>query len=189
MAQNPIIEAQRAKVANQRAELLISEAVLQGMELVEAGYASAQTPVPTKRSAPPRRQPQAADSGKVGGKPQGSISLNWRKVLGSFYANDARFTASETVARELELNGRLLRPRAVRRLFEGYAAHGFIEIGEGGNYRVTDTAAERFGFDRAPLRERAVNEAEVTSEGGHSASSLFHSQEGGDNHAATITTS
>ena len=116
--------------------------------------------------------------------------MNWRAVLGTFYADDAVFSAAETVAREQLMHGRMLRPRAVKRLFEGYAELGFIEIGGDGSYRVTDAAAERFGFKRAlVLEDHQVNEAEVTSEGGHSASSLFHSQEGGDDHAATITTS
>lgn len=190
MAQNPIIEAQRAKVVAQRAELQISEAVLQGMELVEASYAAVGPVVPAKRSAPPKIPAKSAGPGKVGGKPQGSISMNWRKILGTFYADDAVFSAAETVAREQLLHGRMLRPRAVKRLFEGYADLGFIEIGGDGLYRVTDTAAERFGFNRAlVLEDHQVNEAEVTSEGGHSASSLFHSQEGGVDHAATITTS
>ena len=85
------------------------------------------------------------------------------------------------------MHGRMLKQRAVRRLFEGYAEHGFVEIGDDGLYRVTDTAAERFGFDRASLRERGVNEAEINSDGETSASSLFPSQEGGDGHAANNT--
>jgi hypothetical protein len=186
MAQNPIIEAQRAKVAAQRAELRISEAVLHGMELVDASYAAAPAVVAPKRSAAPKTAP-ADDSPKVGGKPKGSISQNWRKVLSSFYATDARFSDSDIKARELQLNGRILRGRAVRRLFEGYAELGFIEIGEDGLYCVTDTAAERFGFDRAPLGEREANEAEIISDGETSASSLFSRQEGGGDHAANVT--
>lgn len=186
MAQNPIIEAQRAKIAAQRAELQISEAVLRGMELVEASYVTGHTAVAPKRSAAPKPAPQTDNGPKVGGKPKGSISLNWRKVLSSFYATNGRFSESDIKARELQINGRVLRGRAVRRLFEGYAELGFIEIGEDGLYRVTDTAAERFGFDRAPLGEREANEAEIISDGETSASSLFSNQEGGDDHAAII---
>lgn len=186
MAQNPIIEAQRAKVAAQRAELQISEAVLHGMELVDASYAAPPAVAAPRRGSAPRPAQQVDEGPKAGGKPKGSISMNWRKVLGSFYATDAHFSAAEVVGREQFLNGRLLRGRAVRRLFEGYAELGFIEIGEGGLYRVTDTAAERFGFDRAPLGEREENEAEIISYGKTSTSSLFSSQEGGDSHAAII---
>ena len=186
MAQNPIIEAQRAKIAALRVELQISEAVLQGMELVDASYAAAPAVVVAKRSAAPKLAREADEGPKVGGKPKGSISLNWRKVLGSFYAADERFSGHDIIGRELQLNGRILRGRAVRRLFEGYADLGFIEIGQDGLYRVTDTAAERFGFDRAPLGERVANEAETASEGEASASSLFSDQEGGDDHAAII---
>ena len=187
MAQNPIIEAQRAKVEAQRAELRISEAVLHGMELVDASYATVPVAVVAKRSPSPKPVQQDGEGPKAGGKPKGSISLNWRKVLGSFYASDARFNAAEVVGREQFLNGRMLRQRAVRRLFEGYVDLGFIEIGQDGLYRVTDTAAERFGFDRAPLGEREANEAENTSAEETSASSLFSSQEGGGDHAANVT--
>ena len=186
MAQNPIIEAQRAKIAALRVELQISEAVLQGMELVDASYAARPAVVAPQRSSAPKRAPQEDGAPKAGGKPKGSISLNWRKVLGSFYASDAHFNAAEVVGREQFLNGRMLRQRAVRRLFEGYVDLGFIEIGQDGLYRVTDTAAERFGFDRAPMGERVANEAEVTSEGETSASSLYSSQEGGGDHAANV---
>lgn len=185
METNPIIEAQRAKIAAQRAELQISEAVLRGMELVEASYSADKPAVAAKRSAPPKPAQQATNSAKVAGKPQGSISMNWRTVLNTFYAHNDRFSAAEVVARENLLHGRMLRSRAVRRLFEGYAALGFIEIGGDSLYRVTDTAAARFGFDRAPLAERLVNEAEDASEGDTSASSLFSNQERQD-HAATI---
>ena len=157
------------------------------MEMLEASYATENAATAPKRSVAPKPAQQVVEGGRAGGKPQGSISMNWRKVLGSFYANDARFTAVDTAAREKKLNGRILRSRAVRRLFEGYAAHGFIEIGDDGLYRVTDTAAERFGFDRAPLGERVVNEAGIASEGVASASSLFPNQEGGESHAATIS--
>ena len=187
MAQNPIIEAQRVKIAELRSQLQISEAVLQGMELVDASYAAAPVVASTRRSAAPKLAKQDDSGPRAAGKPKGSISLNWRKVLGSFYKTDARFTDSDIKARELDLNGRVLRGRAVRRLFEGYADLGFIEIDQSGIYRVTDTAAERFGFDRAPLGEREANEAEVTSEGETTASSLFSSQEGGDGHAANNT--
>lgn len=186
MAQNPIIEAQRAKIVALRVELQISEAVLQGMEIVDASYSAAPAVVGPKRSAAPKLAREAVEGAKAGGKPKGSISLNWRKVLGSFYALDTRFSDTDIKERELQLNGRILRGRAVRRLFEGYADLGFIEIGQDGLYRVTDTAAERFGFDRAPLGEREANEAEINSEGETSASSLFSSQEGGDSHAAII---
>lgn len=187
METNPIIEAQRAKVAAQRAELQISEAVLRGMELLEASYSAGKVAVAPKRSVAPKPAREAAEGQKAGGKPQGSISMNWRKVLGTFYAVDAHFSAAEVVAREMLLNGRMLRPRAVRRLFDGYAAHGFIEIGEDGLYRVTNTAAARFGFDRAPMGERAENEAEGDSENQPSAASLFSNQEGGEGHAATMS--
>lgn len=187
MAQNPIIEAQRAKTAALRVELQISEAVLQGMELVDASYSGAPVVGAPRRSVAPKPALRADDGPRAGGKPKGSISLNWRKVLGSFYAINDRFSDSDIKARELQLNGRILRGRAVRRLFEGYAELGFIEIGQDGLYRVTDTAAERFGFDRAPLGDREANEAEATSEGETSASSLFSSQEGGDDHAANVT--
>lgn len=186
MENNPVIDSQRALVARLRSELALAEAVLTGMELVQASYTNGKS-VSLKATQAPKVLRPSAGAVMVGGKPKGSISLNWRKVLASFYRNDVWFSEADTVAREMEINGRELNTRAVRRLFEGYIELGFLEVGDGSLYRVTDTAAERFGFDRAPLGERVVNEADAASEGLTSASSLFSSQEGGDGHAANNT--
>lgn len=184
MEENPVIQSQRALVAKLRAELHTAEAVLQGMELVESSYVQ-QRVISKVQTRAPNPLERSLESPQAGGKPKGSISMNWRKVLASFYAHDQRFSAADTVARELELNNRSLQQRAVRRLFDGYIDLGFLEL-DNGLYRVTDTAAVRFGFDRAPLAEREVNEAEGALEVNASASSLFTGREGGDGHEANI---
>ena len=194
MENNPIIVSQRAQVDRLRGqvdklrvELQLAEAVLHGMEMLEASYSGVK-PVQQNRSFVPKQPQQAPTEARVGGKPKGSISLSWRKVLGSFYASNASFAASDAVDRELSFSGRELNQRAVKSLFKGYVALGFLENSGGGSYRVTDTAAERFGFNRAPLG-KFVSEAEGASNGDTSASSLFSNQEGGDSHAATIVPS
>ena len=112
--------------------------------------------------------------------------MNWRSVLGAFYATDAQFSAAEVVTCEKLMHGRILNQRAVRRLFEGYIELEYIEL-IGDLYRVTETAAARFSLKRAETGGQDENAAEEATESQSPAASFFSNQEGGGGYAANVT--
>lgn len=192
MTYQTLIDNQRTKVAEMRSQLAIAEAELRGMQRMAAAFepqvpATAAphvvTPVVTLPSeAVKAMMARRSEASAVGGKPVGSISMNWRKVLASFYQDGARFSDADVVLREKALNGRDVRARAVRRLFDGYVSLGFLDRDSDGAYQVTENAALRFGFTRTSA-EQGSNEVGNPATSGTSTSLLFSSQEGGEANA------
>ena len=192
MTYQTLIDNQRTKVAEMRSQLAIAEAELRGMQKMAAAFEPQEpptaaapliTPVTTLPEAVVKAfSARRSEAGAVGGKPVGSISMKWRKVLASFYRDGARFSDTDVVLREKAINGRDVRARAVRRLFDGYVSHGFLTRDSNGEYQVTNSAAERFGFTRLSA-EQGSNEAGLSAGSGNTASSLFSSQEGGEANA------
>lgn len=192
MEKHPVIEAQRNLIADLHRQVYDAEIELRGMEKffafesrTDAVDAVPRTPIDRRieRGRPSRSR---TPNGKASGKQPGQLSMAWREILEYFYSDDAWFTDADAVQMVGELQGREIRPRAVKRLFkESYVSHGFLTERSDGRYRVTDIAAERFGFKRPP--NGSSNMAAELLLNGSAASSITSSQEGGDRDATATT--
>lgn len=175
---NPIIESQRAKVADIERKLDYERAVLHGMELISG--ASQNPPVMRSRHVPMQivRGSLSTARGTGGGKQPGQLSMPWRSVLEKFYVRDMLFSDVDAAELYQQITGKeLMRARDVRHKLKAYAdEHRFVEIESDGRFRVTEVAAGRFGFVRTPKDDRVID---LT--GGHSTlSPLFGDREGGE---------
>jgi hypothetical protein len=181
---NPIIESQRAKVAEIERSLAYERAVLHGMELVSGGTQIK----PMSRSRVFEmgvlRSHLVTGRASGGGKAPGQLSMHWRGVLETFFRSNLSFTEGEAAELYGNATGKDMRARDVRRRLEGYASeHKFVEIEPDGRFRVTEVAAERFGFARTPKGGKALD-----LDGGHDTTPpLFGDREGGEGYRTPTT--
>jgi len=85
------------------------------------------------------------------------------------------------------LEGRRMRATEVRRLFAGYIEHGYVTLNGDDVYTVTDTAAQRFGFDRPAQAMNFDPDKNKAAEPSPAALSFFSNQEGGGPIGAATT--
>ncbi|MEY2883138.1 MAG: hypothetical protein RL490_862 [Pseudomonadota bacterium] len=163
MISNPVLDRQRLKVRELERALVIERAKLDGMEeMAQSMSPPALEERQTDAQSVPEIQANSvrytdANAVRGAGKQPGQLSMDWRGVLQGFYKGNYWFSDSEAAhVYERNTGKRLSRPGDVKRRLEGYANHhGFVEIGTDGRFRVTDVAAERFGFQRATINEAA----------------------------------
>ncbi|WP_310498340.1 hypothetical protein [Sandarakinorhabdus sp.] len=171
---HPILDSQRQRVRELEQVLLLEKAKLEGMEAIVQGEIA----VRPDSVVLGMKVGVARVSGPKGsvGKAPGQLSMAWRGVLEFFYKGDEAFSESDAASMYMADTGRDMRPRDVRRRLEGYAnEHQFLEIKPDGKFRVTNVAAERFGFERSP-KNGAVSDP---GQGQTAAPHLFGSREGG----------
>lgn len=179
---HPILDSQRAKVEALERDLAHERAVLLGMEMVIGQNLSKLTkPTYAARASAPARRSSATGGG---GKTPGQLSMAWRSVLSYFYTFDLKFTEDDAATQYGFDTGKEMRPRDVKRRLLAYAAeHQFLEIEPDSRFRVTEVAAERFGFARSP-KNGAVSDP---GQGQTAAPHLFGSREGGEGYRTPTT--
>lgn len=180
---NPILDSQRQVVAELEQKLLLEKAKLEGMEAIVKGAVFLR---PDSGTLGLRTGPSRISMGRAGGgKAPGQLSVHWRSALEEFYKTDAAFDEADAAVVYRNISGKeLLRLRDVRHKLKTYAdLHQFLQIEPDGRFRVTDVAAERFGFVRTP-KGGAVSDP---GQGQAATPHLFGSQEGGEGYATPTT--
>ena len=103
--------------------------------------------------------------------------MAWRQTLEEFFRSSLTFTEKEAAFAYMQITGKDMRARDVRRRLEGYAKeHQFVETEPDGRFRVTEVAAERFGFARTPKGGRMID----FGESHNITPPLFGDREGGE---------
>ena len=159
---HPAVIAKLGEIAELRRKTDLAEAELRGMRAVLSGH----SPSPTYKTArvvqigagvPPAFEPKAG--GYRGGRQPGAISQLWRSILSDLYwysdkeARGANFTI-ETLTFAADARGIRVRPAEAQARMKSYEDHQYVMPVLGG-YRVTENAAQKFGFDKNPLNETA----------------------------------
>lgn len=130
------IDSLRSSIEEWRRKIELAEAELRGLERA-AKYMPAHPatePVKSKRTS------------RRGGRQPGAISNRWKAVLGEL--TDGLFDEDTVVNVVFELESRKIKPTEVRRIFEGYIEHGYIEIGPDNLFRVTDYAVQKLDLKK-----------------------------------------
>lgn len=87
----------------------------------------------------PSRATRAATNptGRKGGKPAGTLSMRWRDNFANlFLIEGAEFDIMAVVRLVDVAEKRIMRPSEVRRLFQNYVDHGYLEVIDQNNYRM-----------------------------------------------------
>ncbi len=129
------------RIAEYKRHVELLEAERKGM-LAARRYLTGAASTPA-RPAPIAQISPPPSSGR-GGRQPGAISQRWQAVLGDLY--DYEFDAAAVAKAVLKLEGRVIKPAEVKRLFDGYIEHGLVGRTDGGLYFVTDAAAAKYGF-------------------------------------------
>jgi hypothetical protein len=106
---------------------------------------------------------EVIEGGYRGGRQPGAISKTWRGILSGLYWDtsplDEAFDDAHIV-KFAKRYGITLRPSEAATRMEHYSKFGYVTINDGA-YRVTSIAAEKFGFDKGPLKNEAPASAEA----------------------------
>ncbi|MGX1496306.1 hypothetical protein ACSSV1_001327 [Labrenzia sp. MBR-25] len=134
------IQRLRSQIAEYRQRIILAEAELRGMERA----LSLISPSDLAANSPQSLTSRGKASQRRGGRQPGAISTRWQKVLRHFYGG--KFDLEDVVRVVYEFEERHTKPSEVKRIFEGYIEHGYVEDAGGGLYRVSDAAAQRYNF-------------------------------------------
>lgn len=131
-----------------KAELLRAE--LRGLERAQR-YIVRITPSQSVAAFLNAHKPQRTEPVR-GGRQPGAISNRWKIILASLM--DGAFDEG-AVAQAIEaIEGRKIKRSEVKRQFEAYIEHGYLERAERGMYRVTPSARQKLRLDEIkPLPE------------------------------------
>lgn len=145
------IDNLRADISEWRRKIELAEAELRGLERA-AKYLPAQTSTDVEK---PKRSPRR------GGRQPGAISNRWKAVLGELVGGvfDDKHVADVV----FELENRRIKPTEVRRIFEGYIEHGYVEKTGDDLYRVTDVAIEKFDLEKEEGPDESGPQSDVGS--------------------------
>lgn len=91
--------------------------------------------------------------------------MRWQKVLHELYNQQEWFNIPFAVEAVEIIDGRQVRPTEVRRLFKGYVELEFLTVRPDGYYKVTEQAAERFGFTKNQGSSLSENDRPATLDG------------------------
>ncbi len=163
---HPIIRAKEAEIAAKRRELDLLEAELRGMKSLVAqipsGFRATRmiTPVVPIRATSTGESvaPSSKSNQPHKGRQPGAISFRWRRILSALrwdYAHHG-FTPEE-LAKISFTFGLKMRPSEAHAQLIHYRKFNYVEPHLNGGYFVTDYAAQKFGFDKEPLKDEAPN--------------------------------
>jgi hypothetical protein len=159
------IQAKETDVEKLRRKLEAAEHELRGMKELRTRFFG----------RPSEKQPSIkSDSGKSGGRQLGAISFKWRLVLSDAYHDySGKWFPESAIPALAERRGiQNVRPKDAKERLVSYHSHGYVEehsVGDG-LWRVTESAAKRFGFFEGKLsqdddvKESAPNLEEVDAE-------------------------
>ncbi|MGO8740430.1 hypothetical protein [Rhodoblastus sp.] len=154
-----LIATHAAKVDSLRRELELAEAELRGMQKLRTQLLGLpRAPV----AEPSLYMEKTGDSGYRAGRQRGAISQPWREILSELYwdgGQKGQIGATFDIKRVIlaaQKRGVRLRPSEVQARMAHYETFDYVGSVPGG-YRVSMAAAERFGFIRNPLTNKAPN--------------------------------
>jgi hypothetical protein len=138
------IASRRKKIAEWRRNIELAEAELRGFEQARKFIAPSSngSNVSAERDRLSGTEDQAER--RRSGRQPGAISSRWKTVLANLHGTT--FSPDDVIDTVYRLEGRRMKPTEVRRMFEGYAEHGFVEILEGDQYLVTDHAFQKLAL-------------------------------------------
>lgn len=165
------ISAKQAEVDRLRRQLDIAEAEMRGM-LAMRDYAGAfrqptaaqRLPASSVSGSKSGQKLASATGGYRGGRQPGAISAVWRLILSDLYWIESPlfdgpgvpFSVDDIVV-AARMRGINLRPSEAVGRMSHYKSFNYVSESEGGNFAVTGAAAEKFGFDKEPLKNEAPN--------------------------------
>lgn len=153
-----IIAAARGSILAREKELDALRAELRGMEAMAEAFRRSHHAAGASRAKAAENTPPK--SGHVGGRQPGSITRRWRAVLRDLvFLSHEWFPAEDVIAAVRKLDDRLIRPSEVRRVFEGYAQHGYVETDASGRYKITQTAVDKFDLENLTPSENVELDA------------------------------
>lgn len=134
-------------IADKRAE---RDALGERVRLLDAEIAALETAArlrPVASSPAPRNAERAPTTTKRGGggRRPGDISMQWRKILADVHELGG-VDSYDQIAEIATMHGAQLALSSVRDRVRNLLATGLMEGGAGDGFRVTEQAAERFGF-------------------------------------------
>jgi len=151
------IPAREKRIAEARRQLEIDEAELRGIKFALAQLDGMQTEASVSQAIPSR----PVTLGYRGGRQPGSITRPWRVILSELYHDYNRgFFPDAAVISYAHKQGLIVRPRDVRDRFSSYIEHKYAET-NGAQWRVTDHAAQKFGFLEKKLETNEAPAAEA----------------------------
>jgi hypothetical protein len=160
------IASKEAQVERLRRDLEIAEAELRGMKLMRDQFLIPHKPAHVPPVVAGRFSISgsasggkiASTSGYRGGRQPGAISNTWKAILADAWRTRGGkgFMEGNLVALA-ETYGVNLKPSDARNRLVSYAAHNYVEENPDypGMWRVTVHAAQKFGFDKEPLKDEA----------------------------------
>jgi hypothetical protein len=177
-----------ASVERMRNELALAEAELRGMLRIQGMQSLSPIGPPaigaSARAAPlshyPKNEDGTSEAPRKGRQP-GAISATWRLILSDLYWSSGAGTEKFGVAEIIEAaksHGISLRPSEAQSRMQHYEKFDFTHISEGGVI-VTTAAAQKFGFNKEPLKNEASANAEAHNNPSMDESDTYMSQSSG----------
>jgi hypothetical protein len=159
-----ILAEQEAKVADLRKKLEREEAVLDGMRLVADATPARNEFFHGALSATPHSGlAEATKNALRRGRQPGAISREWRDTLRFLYARcPYGFSIDQVVGAAHTFNLPNVKDRDAEERMRAYLQNGYVEKSEVG-YRVSESAALKYGFDRSETTEAPTANAEGAS--------------------------
>jgi hypothetical protein len=158
-AQEAKVSSLRKKEEEARRERELEEAVLRGMRLMSAGHS------PTA-DAEPSSYPQFTMGATImrrRGRQPGAISRQWRDTLRFLYEKcPSGFGIDEVVGAAHRYDLPNVRNRDAEERMRSYLQIGYVEQSDWG-YRVSESAALKYGFSRPDTTEAPTAIAEGAS--------------------------
>ncbi len=144
------ISERRAESAKRRRELELFDAITEGMEMILAQLdemiSTAEGEEPNFTPPNPNEEHNSpATQSKRGGRQLGAISQTWRAILRECYEEGKTFSSSDLVGIADGHNLKISAKNAQAQMTK-YSVLGYIGVLGPDRWRVTDSAARRFGF-------------------------------------------
>ncbi len=143
-------QQERSTIAQERASLRAQdEALVRKDDILAAELRGLELALSVLKPSEARLRSNVSVNAKASvsrGRQPGSITRKWRDVLAAFYAQSAIFGEQDIInaGRELSLS---MKPSDARGRLESFEQNEYIETIDEGRYRVTEYAAEKFGFE------------------------------------------
>jgi hypothetical protein len=170
-ALDKLIEDKRAEIASQDSETArimserrsARERMVIELAALEKAASLRPSPAPPKnlRVGPLVRHPAHVRTIRFskGGKPAGSINMDWRNTLQNLYPRTFHFGEFESIA---DGYGVVASQQSKRDRLRVFIGQGYVSGDDANGYQVTDEAARRFGFTKR--EEPPTGETEGASE-------------------------
>lgn len=131
---------------------------LRGMEAMVEAFRAMGSQASSRLS----RKSRVSTSTK-GGRQPGTITKTWLQTLEALILLEGRhFSVGDVISTVKAIHARELRPSEVRRIFQGYAGYGYVEIEDNDHYRLTDSVIERYHLPTSSSSDAAQNAADET---------------------------